>query len=88
VALTPLTLDTSPEIERRLTAAWRDMAPAQKAAAVTGLTRAAYALTRAGVRHRFPAASPREHFLRVARIVLGPGLASAAYPDAGALSDR
>ena len=64
------------------------MSPAQKAATVTGLTRAAFALTRAGVRQRHPDASPREHFLRAALILLGPELACAAYPDAGDLVCR
>ncbi len=58
------------------------MSAAQKAAMVTGLTRAAYAMTSAGVRQSHPDASPREHFLRVAVIVLGPDLARLAYPDA------
>jgi len=83
---TQLTLDTSPEIERRQIDAWRQMSPAQKAAIVTGLTQAAYAMTWAGVRQRYPDASPRELFLRVAVLVLGPDLARAAYPDAGALT--
>jgi hypothetical protein len=82
VTETPLSLDTSPDVERRQIDAWRQMSPAQKAATVTGLTRAAYEMTAAGVRQRFPEASPREHFLRVAVIVLGLELASKAYPDA------
>ena len=79
---TRLTLDTSPDIERRQIDAWRQMSAADKAATVTGLTRAACAMTAAGVRQRHPAASPREHFLRVAVIVLGSELACKAYPDA------
>jgi hypothetical protein len=82
VAQTPLNLDTSPDIERRQVESWRRMSAAQKATMVTALTRAAYAMTSAGVRHRYPAASPRAHFLRVAVIVLGPDLARLAYPDA------
>lgn len=82
MAQTSLTLDTSPEIERRQVESWRQMSAAQKAATVTGLTRAAYAMTSAGVRHRDPDASSRQHFLRVAVIVLGPDLARRAYPDA------
>ena len=78
----PLSLDTSPDIERRQIDAWRRMSPAEKAAMVTGLTRAAFAMTAAGVRQRYPDASSREHFLRVAVIVLGPELACRAYPDA------
>jgi hypothetical protein len=82
VAQTPLSLDTPPDIERRQVAAWREMSAAQKAALITGLTRASYAMTWAGVRQRHPGASPREQFLRVAVIVLGPELAVLAYPDA------
>lgn len=63
----PLARDTSPEFEQRQIAAWRAMAPAQKAATVSGLTQAAYSLALAGVRHRYPDASPREQFLRLAR---------------------
>jgi hypothetical protein len=80
----PLALDTSPEIECLQVEAWRRMSAAEKSALVTGLTQAAYTLTWAGVRHRHPAASPREHFLRVAILTLGPTLACAAYPDAAA----
>jgi hypothetical protein len=82
VTATPLSADTSPEIERRQIDAWREMSAAEKAATVTGLTRAAWAMTAAGVRQRYPDASPREQFLRVALIVLGPELACKAYPDA------
>ena len=62
------------------------MSAAEKAAMVTALTRAAYTMTAAGVRHRYPDASPRAHFLRVAVIVLGPDLARLAYPDAEAVT--
>jgi hypothetical protein len=82
VTETRLSLDTPPEIERRQIDAWRDMSPREKAATVTGLTRAAWAMTAAGVRQRYPDASPREQFLHVAVIVLGPELALLAYPDA------
>jgi hypothetical protein len=82
---TPLSLDTSPEIEQRQIDAWRQMSPADKAATITALTRAAYALTSAGVRQRHPADTPRQLFLRTAIVVLGRELASAAYPDAAAL---
>jgi hypothetical protein len=79
---TPLSCDTSPEVEGRQIESWRQMSAAQKAATITGLTRAAYAMALAGVRHRDPDASPREHFLQLALIVLGPDLACRAYPDA------
>jgi len=81
----PLTLDTSPDIEARQIESWRRMSGAEKAAIVTGLTQAAYTMTFAGVRQRYPGASPREQFLRVALIVLGAELACLAYPEAAEL---
>ncbi len=57
------------------------MTVAEKAAVVTGLTEAVYELARAGIRHRYPNASPREQFLRLAIVSLGPDLARKAYPD-------
>jgi hypothetical protein len=88
VTQTPLSLDTSPDIERRQVESWRQMSPARKAALVTGLTRAAWEMTAAGVRQRHPGATPREQFLRVAVIVLSPDLARLAYPDAAAVLSR
>jgi len=85
MASTPLSLDTPPDTEERQVESWRAMSPAQKAAMVTGLTQAAYTLMWAGIRARHPGASPREHFLRAAFIVLGPELTRTAYPDAGDL---
>ncbi|MFB3853881.1 MAG: hypothetical protein ACE148_08675 [Vicinamibacterales bacterium] len=80
-----LSLDTATDVERRQVEGWRRMSAADKAAIVTGLTRAAFDLTAAGVKQRHPGASPREVFLRVAVVVLGPELASRAYPDAARL---
>jgi len=57
------------------------MTPAEKAALITGLTQAVYELARAGIRHRYPHASPREQFLRLAIVSLGPDLARKAYPE-------
>jgi hypothetical protein len=82
---TPLSLDTLPDIERRQVESWRQMSPAQKAALVTGLTRAAWEMTSAGVRQRPPGATPREHFLRMAVIVLAPDLARRGCPAAAAV---
>ena len=84
----PLNLDTAPDVESRQIAAWRVMPAVEKAALVTGLTRAAFAMTAAGVRHRHPDAEPYEQFLRVAVIVLGPELAQKAYPEAAQVIDR
>lgn len=81
----PLSADTSPDIERRQIERWRQMSAAEKAALVTGLTQAVYDLARAGVRHRYPDASPREAFLRLAIVTLGADLARKAYPDVAAL---
>lgn len=60
------------------------MSPAEKAAIVSGLTRAVYDLALAGVRLRHPGASPREQFLRLALVTLGPDLARQAYPEIAA----
>jgi hypothetical protein len=79
-----LSLDTSPEIERRQIERWRHMSAEQKAAIVSGLTQAVYDLARAGIRLRHPDASPREQFLRLALITLGPDLARRAYPEIAA----
>ena len=79
---TPLSPDTPPDVELRLIESWRRMSAPQKAAMITGLTRAAYAMTLAGIRHRDPDLSPRRQFLQLALIVLGPDLACRAYPDA------
>lgn len=83
-----LAADTDAEIERLQISGWRAMPPAQKAATVSGLTEAMYEMARAGVRHRFPGASPREQFLRLAIQTLGRDLATRAYPDATTLTTR
>ena len=79
-----LNLDTTPEIELRQIERWQQMSPAEKAAIVSGLTRAVYDLALAGVRLRHPNASPREQFLRMALVTLGPDLARQAYPEIAA----
>jgi hypothetical protein len=42
-------------------------------------------MARAGIRHRYPDAGPREQFLRLAVLLLGDGLARQAYPDLATL---
>jgi hypothetical protein len=81
VAVTPLSLDTSPEIERLQVEGWRRMSSAQKAATISGLTQAVFDLALAGVKQRYPNASAREQRLRLAMITLGPDLAYKAWPD-------
>ena len=83
-----LNLDTSPEVERLQVERWRQMSPAEKAAIVSGLTRAVYDLARAGIRQRHPDASPREQFLRLALLTLGTELARQAYPEIAATDLR
>ena len=61
------------------------MTPAEKAAIVTGLTEAAINMALAGIRDRYPDATPREQFLRLAIVRLGSDLACKAYPDAAFL---
>ena len=82
---TALNLDTSAGIELRQVEQWRAMTPAEKAAMVSGLTQAAFEMARAGVRYRYPDASPREQYLRMAVVTLGPDLAVRAYPE---ITDR
>jgi hypothetical protein len=77
----PLTHDTSSEIERLQIEGWRAMSPAQKASLITGLTQTARTMALAGIRHRYPQASEREHFLRLAILTLGAELAARAYPE-------
>lgn len=83
----PLAFDTPMEVERRQIETWRAMSPADKAALVTGLTKAAFELALAGVRDRYPNASPAEHRLRLAVLTLGTELAQRAYPDVAALTN-
>lgn len=85
---TRLNLDTPADIERLQVQRWQRMSPAEKAAIVSGLTRAAYELALAGVRQRWPGASPREQFLRLAIVTLGSDLARKAYPDIATLDLR
>jgi hypothetical protein len=82
-----LSHDTAPEIEEAQIQQWRAMSPSEKAALIAGLCRAADALALAGIRHRYPGASPRECFLRLAILRLGRDLAYRAYPDASQLLD-
>lgn len=81
----PRLSDTSADVEQRQIEAWKRLSPADKAAMVRGLTSAVYALAMAGVRHRHPGASPREQFLRLAVVTLGPELAQQVYPEIAAL---
>jgi hypothetical protein len=84
----PLNLDTSPDVERRQIEAWRRMTGPEKAALITGLTRAVHQLAAAGVRERHPDASPREQLLRLAIVLHGRELSRLAYPEIDTLGLR
>jgi hypothetical protein len=83
----PLSLDTSPEIERLQIEGWRRMSPADKAGLVRALTVATIEMTKAGIRHRHPDESAEQHRMRLAEILLGlisravPSLAPADRPS-------
>ena len=77
----PLADDTPAEIEQRQIEGWRRMSPAEKADLIVKLSQAARDMALAGIRERFPQASPREQFLRLAILTLGRELASRAYPE-------
>jgi hypothetical protein len=85
--LAVLAADTTAAIEQRQVDAWRRLSPLQRLRLVSDTTRAVTNLSLAGIRRRYPAASERECFLRLAAILLGVDTARRVYPDAGALSD-
>jgi hypothetical protein len=60
----------------------------QQGGARVGSTRAAHDLALAGVRARYPDAPPREQFLRLAIVTLGPDLARRVYPEIRTLDLR
>jgi hypothetical protein len=78
-------LDTAPVVERAQIDRWRQMSPAEKAAIVAGMSDAVHRIALAGVRARYPNATCREQFLRLALVTLGPTLARKAYPDISTL---
>jgi hypothetical protein len=77
----PLTDDTPLDVEERQIDAWRHMPDAEKAALLTSLTQAAFAMAEAGLRARYPNASGRELFLRRAILLHGRDLAARVYPE-------
>jgi len=79
-------LDTAPRASDVQTARWREMSDRQKAALVASLTRATRQMAEAGIAARYPDASPRERFLRLAMLQLGLALAVQVYPEAERLT--
>ncbi len=82
-----LSADTTAGIEQRQIEAWRRMSAAERLQLVSDSSRAVIDLTLAGIRRRYPQASEREHFLRLAAILLGVDNARRIYPDAAELTD-
>ena len=74
-----MTGDTSPEVEARQVEIWRTMTPKQKLDIVADLNRDVQRMADAGVRMRYPDATDREVFLRVAALRNGRELSIAAY---------
>lgn len=85
MARQPIAADTPPEIESLQQGLWRRMTPEAKGRIVTGLCQGVRDAALAGIRRRHPEADPREQFLRLALLYLGPELAVEAFPDAAAL---
>jgi hypothetical protein len=81
-----LARDTTPDIEQRQIDRWREMSPVEKAALVSAAAQTTRQLAVAGICQRYPDASERERFLRLAMLTLGPDLALAVYPDAARLA--
>jgi hypothetical protein len=79
-------LDTASRASAVQTARWREMSDRQKADLVAALARATRQLAEAGIAARYPDASPRERFLRLAILQLGRALAVQVYPDAERLT--
>jgi hypothetical protein len=80
-----LSSDTDAESERHQIARWRALSSAAKLGLVDDLNAAVDAMALAGIRQRHPHASPREQFLRLARVKLGPDLAAVVYPEVAEL---
>jgi hypothetical protein len=82
-----LSADTTADIEQRQVDAWRRLSPAERLRLVSETTRAVMGLSLAGIRRRYPQASERECFLRLAAIRLGVETTRRVYPDATLLTN-
>jgi hypothetical protein len=77
----PLAADTDADVEQRQIEAFRSMTPAQKLQLTLQMSATVRQLAAAGVRQRYPRASAREQFLRLAQVTLGDDLARKVYPE-------
>ena len=82
-----LSADTTADIEQRQVDAWRRLSSVERLRLVSDNSRVVIALSRAGIRRRYPNASERECFLRLAAILLGVDTTRQIYPDAAHLTD-
>jgi hypothetical protein len=82
-----LSADTTAEFERRQVETWRGLSAVERLRLVSDATRAVTNLSLAGIRARYPQASERECFLRLAAIRLGVETTRRIYPDAAGLAD-
>ncbi|MEW6320108.1 MAG: hypothetical protein AB1635_03360 [Acidobacteriota bacterium] len=82
-----LSADTTADVERRQIEAWRRLSPVERLRLVSDATRAVTDLSLAGIRRRYPQASDRECFLRLAAIRLGVDTTRRIYPEAAHLTD-
>jgi hypothetical protein len=82
-----LSADTTADIERRQIDAWRRLSSVERLRLVSDTSRAVLDLSRAGICRRYPNASERECFLRLAAILLGVDTTRQIYPDAVHLPD-
>jgi hypothetical protein len=81
----PRLSDTDDAVMERQFEAWRRMTDGQKLELVLQMNRTVRQLAIAGIRQRYPDATPREQFLRLAQATLGDDLARKAYPDLATL---
>lgn len=82
-----LSADTTADIEQRQVDAWRRLSPIERLRLVSDTSRAVMDLSLAGIRRRYPHASDRECFLRLAAIMLGVETTRHVYPEAAHLTD-
>jgi len=82
-----LASDTSAAAEEVQVGRWRMLTGGEKLQILAALSDAVEQMALAGIAARFPQASPRERFLRLAILKLGADLAVRAYPDAAPYTD-
>lgn len=77
-----MNLDTSPEVEEKLFAFWRETPAWRKLELMEQLNRSTRQLALVGLRHRYPNATPNELRRHLAHLLLGSELAEQVYGPA------